>query len=48
MLLSAVAGLADTGDDLAAMMLENLVGSMPVECVARTAAAVRRLGAANG
>ena len=48
MLLSVVAGLADTGDDLAAMMLENLVGSMPVECVARTAAAVRRLEAANG
>ena len=48
MLLSVVAGLADTGDDLAAMMLENLVGSMPTESVVQKAAAIRRFEAANG
>lgn len=48
MLLSVVSGLADSGDDLAALMLENLVASMPAESVAQTAAAVRRLEAANG
>ena len=48
LLLSVVSSLADNGDDLAALMLDNLVASMPATVAAGASAAVRRLDAAHG
>ena len=48
LLLSVVSSLADNGDDLAALMLDNLVASMPAGVAAGASAAVRRLDAAHG
>ena len=48
LLLSVVSSLADNGDDLAALMLDNLVASMPASAAAGATAAVRRLDAAHG
>ena len=48
LLLSVVSSLADNGDDLAALMLDNLVASMPAKVAAGASAAVRRLDAAHG
>ncbi|MFN2474002.1 MAG: hypothetical protein ABR588_08820 [Sphingomicrobium sp.] len=48
MLLGAVSGLADSGDDLAALMLDNLVAAMPAEFVAATTAAIRKAEVAHG
>jgi hypothetical protein len=47
MLLSVVSGLADQGDDVAALMLDILVAAMPAEFTADTNAAVRELETAD-
>jgi hypothetical protein len=47
-LLSVVAALADNGDEVAALMLIELVAAIPAGSVAETRAAVRELESADG
>ena len=43
MLLSVVSGLADKGDELAAIKLQELVELMPAKLISETAKAIRKL-----